>query len=236
MPVLDSRRPGRPRLRRGERADGDLAAEIRDAAAALFIDRGYSATSTRAIADSVGVTQAALYYHFRSKEDLLIELLMGVIARPVQIGLALQERAEPASTRFSMLIRSDVLELMTSRHNVGSLFLLPEVRQPRLGPFREQRQLLRSIYAGLIEECIREDRLLDLPQAPGAGSSEAHAILIDAVFGLVESAITIRADRPDADPVVIADGLRSSALRLLGYDDSAIRAIAGATTEAGASI
>lgn len=234
MVAFDSRRPGRPRSRRSERADGDLAAEIRDAAAALFVERGYGATATRAIADYVGVTQAAMYYHFKSKEDLLIDLLMGVIARPVEVGLALRDCTEPASTRFSMLIWSDVLELMTSRHNVGSLFLIPEVRQPRLAPFREQRHLLRRIYADIIDDCIREDALPDLPVPLISNPIQTRTTLADAVFGLVESAVTIRADRPDADPAAIAGGLRSGALRLLGYDDSAINSITAATIKANA--
>ena len=41
---------------------------------ALFTTQGYDATSLRQIADRVGVTKAALYYHFPAKEHLAIEL------------------------------------------------------------------------------------------------------------------------------------------------------------------
>ncbi|MEV4416427.1 TetR family transcriptional regulator [Catellatospora sp. NPDC049609] len=43
-------------------------------AAALFAERGYRATSMQEIADRVGITKAALYYHFAAKEDVLHEL------------------------------------------------------------------------------------------------------------------------------------------------------------------
>ena len=37
----------------------------------LFVEHGYDKTSLREIADQVGVTKAALYYHFRTKEDIV---------------------------------------------------------------------------------------------------------------------------------------------------------------------
>ncbi|MFC4372945.1 helix-turn-helix domain-containing protein [Nocardia halotolerans] len=40
----------------------------------LFGERGYDKTSLREIAERLGVTKAALYYHFRTKEDIVISL------------------------------------------------------------------------------------------------------------------------------------------------------------------
>src|SRR6266568_1984928 len=37
----------------------------------LFAEQGYEKTSLREIAARLGVTKAALYYHFRSKEDIV---------------------------------------------------------------------------------------------------------------------------------------------------------------------
>ena len=48
---------------------------ILDAAADLFVEKGFAATSLREIAERVGVTKAALYYHFTSKDELLSALL-----------------------------------------------------------------------------------------------------------------------------------------------------------------
>jgi AcrR family transcriptional regulator len=49
-------------------------AQILKTALALFTSQGYDATSLRQIADRMGVTKAALYYHFPAKEHLVIEL------------------------------------------------------------------------------------------------------------------------------------------------------------------
>jgi AcrR family transcriptional regulator len=71
----------------------DTRAEILDVASELFTEKGYDATSLREIADRLGITKAALYYHFRSKDDILRALL-----EPMNTILAdLLERLEAAT-------------------------------------------------------------------------------------------------------------------------------------------
>lgn len=62
--------PFKPRLSRAERR-----ASIEGAAARLFADRGYDATTFEAIAEAGGITRAVLYDHFASKGDLHATLL-----------------------------------------------------------------------------------------------------------------------------------------------------------------
>ncbi|MEV6641382.1 helix-turn-helix domain-containing protein [Amycolatopsis sp. NPDC051371] len=52
---------------------------IREVALELFAERGYDQTTLRGIADQLGVTQAAVYYHYRTKEDILTSLLDDLI-------------------------------------------------------------------------------------------------------------------------------------------------------------
>ena len=42
----------------------------------LFTEKGFDGTSLREIAERLGVTKAALYYHFASKDDILMALHM----------------------------------------------------------------------------------------------------------------------------------------------------------------
>lgn len=44
--------------------------KIKETAARLFADKGYTSTSMREIAEAVGVTKAALYYHYPNKEAI----------------------------------------------------------------------------------------------------------------------------------------------------------------------
>ncbi|MFI7195440.1 TetR/AcrR family transcriptional regulator [Nocardia nova] len=53
---------------------GRQADRIRSVAMELFSANGYEHTSIREIADRLGITKAAVYYHFRSKEDIVVSL------------------------------------------------------------------------------------------------------------------------------------------------------------------
>jgi AcrR family transcriptional regulator len=55
----------------GEFPRGGTRERIQSIALELFAEQGYEKTSLREIAERLGVTKAALYYHFRSKEDIV---------------------------------------------------------------------------------------------------------------------------------------------------------------------
>ena len=57
-------------------AKSDTRQRILDVALDLFTEQGYDGTSLREIAEQLGVTKAAIYYHFESKEDILMALHM----------------------------------------------------------------------------------------------------------------------------------------------------------------
>ena len=59
-------------------AKSDTRQRILDVALDLFTEQGYDGTSLRQIAEQLGVTKAALYYHFESKEDILMALHMRI--------------------------------------------------------------------------------------------------------------------------------------------------------------
>jgi AcrR family transcriptional regulator len=56
---------------RGEFPRGGTRERIQAIALELFAEQGYEKTSLREIAERLGVTKAALYYHFKSKEDIV---------------------------------------------------------------------------------------------------------------------------------------------------------------------
>ncbi len=49
----------------------DTRSRAQTVALELFAEQGYEKTSLREIAERLGVTKAALYYHFKSKEDIV---------------------------------------------------------------------------------------------------------------------------------------------------------------------
>lgn len=66
----------------------DSREAILAAAHRLFVERGYRGISMREIADEVGMTKAALYYHFRDKEGLFMAILAGVLH---ELGALIEE-------------------------------------------------------------------------------------------------------------------------------------------------
>jgi AcrR family transcriptional regulator len=60
---------------------GDTRARIQQVAMELFAEQGYERTSLREIAEGLGVTKAALYYHFKSKEDIVLSFTEDYFSR-----------------------------------------------------------------------------------------------------------------------------------------------------------
>jgi AcrR family transcriptional regulator len=59
--------------------DGDTRETIRAVALELFSDKGFEQTSLREIAERVGLTKASLYYHYSSKQALLLAVVEPVL-------------------------------------------------------------------------------------------------------------------------------------------------------------
>jgi len=87
------------------RRRGDTRTEIQRIALSRFTQDGYDKTSLREIAEDLGVTKAALYYHFRTKEDIL-ESLVRDVGQSID-GLIAWVNAEPSTRerRLEMLRR-----------------------------------------------------------------------------------------------------------------------------------
>ncbi len=73
----------------------DTRGEIQRAALRRFTTQGYDATSLREIAEDLGVTKAAVYYHFPTKDDILESLLSDLASSLDE--LITWARAEPST-------------------------------------------------------------------------------------------------------------------------------------------
>lgn len=58
------------------RSGSETKAHVLQVALALFTAKGYEATSLREIAEELGISKAALYYYFKSKEDIVKACLL----------------------------------------------------------------------------------------------------------------------------------------------------------------
>jgi AcrR family transcriptional regulator len=84
---------------------GDTRQRIQRVALELFVERGYEKTSLREIAERLGVTKAALYYHFRTKEDILGGIFEDVISSVDELVVWGREQPRTVESRREFLRR-----------------------------------------------------------------------------------------------------------------------------------
>lgn len=64
----------------GQRPRGAGRAQLHETALRLFARDGVDGTSLQAIADEIGVSKAAVYYHYRTKDELILGVLAPLVA------------------------------------------------------------------------------------------------------------------------------------------------------------
>ncbi len=131
---------------------------IQQTAIALFSEHGYEHTSLREIAEQLGVTKAALYYHFKTKEDIAASFFDSYaedVDRICEWGEArprtLDTRRE-LLRRYAEVIRSHVPVLKFMQHNQAAL-----TRLDRGSIFRKRQKRLHALLVDKDDELI--DRL-----------------------------------------------------------------------------
>jgi AcrR family transcriptional regulator len=107
-------------LGRVESQEPSTRDRILAAAVDLFTGRSYQAASMRQIAEAVGITKASLYHHFRSKDEILTELLTPLLdqlddvltAAATERGLVARRRQVLEGSADVMLSHREVLMLL----------------------------------------------------------------------------------------------------------------------------
>ena len=137
---------------------GDTRARIVDVALELFAEHGYEKTSLREIADRLGVTKAALYYHFRTKEDILAGIVDSMSA-PIDEAIAWGEQ-QP----YSPELRDEIVRRFAAGMAGGQRLLRffhenqPTIRELSVGTrFKERMITLTRLMQG--PEPTFEDRV-----------------------------------------------------------------------------
>ena len=157
---------------RSPRSDNRVSVVL-DAAAGLFAEKGYVATSMRDIAHACGMLPGSLYYHFAAKEDLLVAVYeRGVQELLHNVRTAIARESEPwmrlqlgcAAHLETILRRSDYAQVL--------IRVLPKDVAPaaaRLAGFRDEYE---KELAGLIAA---------LPLASGSDRRTLRLMLIGAL-------------------------------------------------------
>lgn len=84
-------------------------AEVLEAAATIFYERGYASATVQDVADAVGILKGSLYYYIDSKEDLLYRLMTEIhdgVDQGLQSSLAVEGLS--AAERLELYVRTQV--------------------------------------------------------------------------------------------------------------------------------
>lgn len=120
--------------------------KLRDEAARLFWNKGYAATTTRELAELLGMQKASLYHYMDSKEDLLydicVESLDNIHRSVVQ---ALEGESDPLA-RVRAMIRGHVVPMLEDREKHATMLTELKSLSP---PRRKEVVRLRDEYERL---------------------------------------------------------------------------------------
>lgn len=192
-------RRGRP----GYDRDGML-----DIAVALFIERGYDATSVADLAARLGLTKSALYHHFSSKEEVLAVALDRALDPLEAVLDAPHPPAERPVDRLEGILRAAVGVL------VARLDLVTLLLRVRGNSDTERRAIeRRRAFDHRVTMLVRE--------AQEAGELRADidaAVATRLVFGMINSITEWYRPAGEVDAATLADDILRMALDGLGTE------------------
>jgi AcrR family transcriptional regulator len=137
------------------RSRTDTRPRIQQIAVELFSEHGYEGTSLREIAEHLGVTKAALYYHFKSKEDIILSLVEDYQAQmDALIGWA-REHPGNADTRREILNR--YMQIVAERSQV---FRMLHQNQAALNTMASALRTLKNAPLQLADQLAGPDASL----------------------------------------------------------------------------
>ena len=196
----------------GDEAQSHTFSGILRAARRLFLTRGYEGTSVADIAKDVGITPGAIYWHFKSKTEVLATVLEDGLAEFRKCILGALTGSTP-TVRLYQLVTTQVRSQLTDYYIQDVLstnFVISQLADQLPPSPRERIRGLLRAHLDLVEDIIRS----------GVEASEFRvdqiAVTALAVINLADSAITwFRSSGPlTADEIAHIYGLL--ALRMVG--------------------
>jgi AcrR family transcriptional regulator len=146
----------------------------------LFAAQGYHGTTTREIADAVGIRQPSLFHHFESKAAIMEALLEEDLGRTVIDRERLSRADEPAAIRLYRYVYREVLHIAFSRYNVAGIYSEEVRTSPELEPwYTKRRRLHRAI-----------DRIVRDGKSSGEFIDIETSLVRASILGTLERALT----------------------------------------------
>ena len=142
--------------------------KILEAAAQIFSQKGYHATSMSDIAGAVNLQKASLYHHVESKQEILASLLEEALDLVIGRVAQVLSRAIPADERLRLAMRT-YLETLIEQRDLSAILLMehrsldPELRSRHL----PRRDRFENLWRELLQRGMDEGKFFikDVPVA-----------------------------------------------------------------------
>jgi AcrR family transcriptional regulator len=146
--VLTEKLEGRSRLGSAPRTAAQT--RILDAALELFTAHGVSGTSLQMIADAIGVTKAAVYHQFKTKEEIVIAVTNTELGKLEGALEAAEAEDDPLRARKVRLSR--VIDMAIDRRGAVRTLQSDPVIIRLLGEHEPFQQFISRLYGILLDE------------------------------------------------------------------------------------
>ena len=180
-----------PRGDGDSRARSDTRARIQQVAVELFTEHGYEGTSLREIAERLDVTKAALYYHFKSKEDIVTSLIEDYSKQMDALIDWGRDQPRTAASRRELLSR--YVDIVAEGDQAFRMLHQNQAAVSMLTSAKSRGELFKE----------RIESLIDLLTEPGAGLADRVKAAM-AVGGISVGWMFFAASQPDRQELIMA--------------------------------
>jgi AcrR family transcriptional regulator len=163
-------------------ASNERRAELLETAARVFAEKGFAHSTVRDIGDECGILSGSLYYHFTSKDAMLLEVLESALDRLLVEYTTVRDQAGGAEHRLARLFEVALQFIVHQPH--AAMILQTEFERLKpleiFAPLMQRHSEIRTVWLdvlrqGVDEGVLREDIEMDL----------AYRVLLGAVLSTV---------------------------------------------------
>ena len=150
---------------------------ILDAALQLIAEHGVGGTSLQMIADAIGVTKAAVYHQFKTKEQIVIALTereLGSLEEALEAAEAHNHRTQ---AREVLLAR--VIDLAVERRGAASTLQFDPVIVRLLAEHEPFQQFIQRLYGVLVDDAAEDARVTAAMLSGAIAVGVVHPLVAD---------------------------------------------------------
>lgn len=186
--------------------------EILDTAERLFAEKGFDGTSTNDILNDIGIARGTLYYHFKSKEDILDAMIERLTNRLIANASEIVKKKDiPVMQRLTMTMMS-----LNVSGGIGQE-IMKQIHKPQNALMHQKMQTMmltavNPLITGLIEEGI----------AQGICSTEYPAQVVEMVLLYSNTAFDVLAELSSDERLKKIAAFIYNLERLLGMEQGSL--------------